>query len=567
MLSVEEDGENAAAIGSQFDGKILIPFCPESALSGVGRLIDPGEALWYQRELPCKPVAGERALLHFEAVDYETTVWVNDKEVGRHVGGNTPFSFDITAALAGAGNKILVRVTDATGGYQLNGKQALKPSAITYTRVSGIWQTVWLEQVPQRFLEDLDFETVQVKEAVPAGPGNNGKEQAPAEKVQLVIHPKLNGPPVPGETVRVSASFGGREVVSGRSAGVLTLEIPEPLWWTPERPNLYDLKVDLLNGEGKVVDSVQSYAALRTVGKLADNAGNLQIALNGSRTFLLGTLDQGWWPDGLLTPPSDEAMLAELEYLKAAGFNMVRKHVKIEPARYYYHCDRLGIAVWQDQVSAGLEGPPEISPRWIRMDSKPEDAIWPADACNQWTEEYKAMVDHLRDHPSILIWSLFNEAWGQHDSMQLGKMAKEYDPSRLISIASGGNFWPVGDIAAAHHYPEPQFPFADPGLGDFIKTCGEMGGGGWAVDGHLANPAAKNWGYGSRSNNAFEWKEGYSRTMEQLSQLRDQGLAAGVYTQTSDIESEVNGLMTCDRVPKVEAAWLKSINEKVIRGR
>ena len=548
--------------------KILVPFCPESPLSGVGKLIESGQSLWYQRSVPAMPVAGERTLLHFEAVDYETTVWVNDKEVGKHIGGNTPFSIDITPALTDGENKLVVRVNDATEGYQLNGKQALNPGGITYTRVTGIWQTVWLEQVPERFVEDLDFETVVEEEKPEARDQTQDIQEE--KKVFLAIRSKLTGSPVSGEKLRVAVSFDGEEVASGTGSDKLAIAIPEPKWWTPDHPNLYDLKVELLDGAGKVLDTVQSYSALRTVGKVRGNGGNLQIALNGKETFLFGPLDQGWWPDGLLTPPSDEAMLSDLQFLKAAGFNMVRKHVKVENARYYYHCDKLGIAVWQDQVSAGLGsgGAPEgISPKWTRMAANPQDATWPEDAKQQWITEYRAMVDALRDHPSILIWSLFNESWGQHDSMELGKMAVAYDPTRLICIASGGNFWPVGDIASEHHYTEPEFPFADPRLQNFVKVCGEMGGHAWAMDGHVMNPELKKWGYGGAPKSEAEWKECYSRTALQLGQLREQGLSAGVYTQTSDVENEVNGLLTYDRVPKVSAAWLKSMNDRVVQGR
>ena len=542
--------------------QILVPFCPESGLSGVGRLTEPGDSLWYRRGLPVKPVAGERTLLHFEAVDHETAVWLNDKEVGRHIGGNTAFTFDITKLIEDGPNTLVVRVNDATEGWQLRGKQALKPFGTNYTRVSGIWQTVWLEQVPERFVEDLDFETLVEEIEKPEGE----KEK----KVSLVVRPKLAGKALPGERVKVTVSFEGKEITTATGTDKLAMEMVVPKWWTPEHPHLYDLKVELLDGGGKVIDTVQSYSALRTVGKVRGRGGNLQIALNDKETFLFGPLDQGWWPDGLLTPPSDEAMVSDLKFLKEAGYNMLRKHVKVENARYYYWCDKLGLAVWQDQVSAGMwEGnsPPGCSPPWTRFGANPKDGNWPDDAKQQWITEYKAMVDQLRDHPSILIWSLFNESWGQHDSMELGKMAAEYDSSRLISIASGGNFWPVGDIASNHHYTEPEFPFADPRLGKFIKVCGEMGGFAFGVEGHLWKPDVKKWGYSGNSNTEFTWKESYSRTMAQLAQLRAQGLSAGVYTQTSDVENEINGLLTYDRVPKVDVKWLKAQNDQVILGR
>jgi Glycosyl hydrolases family 2, TIM barrel domain/Glycosyl hydrolases family 2 len=410
--------------------------------------------------------------------------------------------------------------------------------------------------VPERYVENLDFATVIGDEA--AG-------------VSLQVKPKLSGIPVSGESFSVTVSLDGKEIVSGKSkvSEKLSIKIPEPQLWSPEKPTLYDLKVELLDGGGKVIDTIQSYTALRTVGKIQDAGGSLRIALNGKETFLLGPLDQGWWPDGLLTPPSDEAMLSDLQFIKAAGFNMVRKHVKVENSRYYYHCDRLGLTVWQDQVSAGMwemNLPAGSSPDWTRLDPNPKDATWPEEAKRQWVEEYKAMVDHLRNHPSILIWSLFNESWGQHDSMELGKMAVDYDKSRLICIASGGNFWPVGDIASAHNYPHPDFPIRDARFQSFIKVSGEMGGHGYALKDHLWNSAGKNWGHGGGLVSLDEWKIRYQQSINQLQQLRNTGLSAGVYTQTSDVETEINGLMSYDRVPKVEAVWLKEVNDSVING-
>ena len=550
-----------AVAPATWPGEILIPFCPESSLSGVGKLIEPDQSLWYQRELPTKPAAGERTLLHFEAVDYETTVWVNGKEVGRHVGGHTPFSFDITKALKVSGNRMVVRVYDATEGWQIRGKQSLNPHGITSTRVSGIWQTVWLEQVPERFIEDLDYGT-EFKNA-------EVSSESSESVVMLRVNTKLSGQPLKGEFVRITVSLGGKVVASAQGGQVIQMEISAPMLWSPDSPTLYDVRAELLDENRKIVDTVTSYTALRQIGKIIDTRGNPRFALNGKEIFLLGPLEQGWWPDGLLTPPSDEAMLSDLKFVKAAGFNMVRKHVKVEPARYYYHCDRLGIAVWQDQVNAGMwvENPPVgCSPKWIATNPNPTDGNWPDDAHQQWVLEYKAMVDHLRDHPSILVWCPFNESWGQHRSMEIGRMAKDYDPSRLVCIASGGNFWPVGDIASQHHYPNPQFPIDDPRFQDYIKVVGEMGGYGWPIEGHLLNPEIKSWGY-NMPNSLEEWKDCYRRSMEEMMPLREFAVSAAIYTQASDFDNEVNGLQTFDRVPKVDAVWLKVINERVINGR
>jgi beta-galactosidase len=543
-----------------WDGEILVPFCPESALSGVGKLLEPDQALWYQRELAVKPVSGKRTLLHFEAADYRTTVWVNGVEVGKHVGGHTPFAFDITSALKADGNRLMVRVEDATEGYQLRGKQMLKPYGITASRVSGIWQTVWLEEVPERFIAELDY-GMETREKTVA-PGKV------ATATMLKVKPKLAGKALKNEKVRVTVSYGGKTVATGQGAGELAIEIPEPKLWSPDSPSLYDVKAELLNAKGKPVDTVESYTALRQVSKIIDAQGQPKLALNGKEIFLLGPLDQGWWPDGLLTPPSEEAMLADLKFLKAAGFNMVRKHVKVEPARFYYHCDRLGLAVWQDQVNAGLgpkDPPLGASPNWIRLRPDPQDAVWPDDAHQQWVTEYKAMVDHLRDYPSILIWCPFNEAWGQHRTMEIGQMAKEYDPTRLVCIASGGNFWPVGDIASQHNYPNPRFPMDDPRFRDFIKVAGEMGGYGLPLEGHRFESGRKDWSYRT-AKSLDEWQSFYRSTLEELMPLRAAGLSAAVYTQTSDFENEVNGFQSYDRFPKVDPAWLKPLNERVISG-
>jgi hypothetical protein len=538
-----------AALPDTWDGNILVPFAPEATLSGVGRLLEPEQSLWYQRELQVKPVTCERTLLHFEAVDYQTTVWINGTEIGDHTGGHTPFSFDITDALKPEGNQLVVRVLDATEGFQLHGKQKLKPGGIWYTRVSGIWQTVWLEQVPVRHVGDLDF-SCDIKSGT------------------LRVLAKTAGPSIEGERLRVTASIDGRQVAEATSASnTAELKIPEPKLWSPDAPNLYDLDVKLTDEAGKAIDSVKSYAALREFGKARDAKGNLRFTLNGKPVFHWGPLDQGWWPDGLLTPPSDEAMLSDIRFLKDAGFNMIRKHIKVEPRRYYHHCDRLGMLVWQDQVSAGYghnRGTSATCPPWTRMQPDPKDADWPDDAHRQWLLEYQRMVENLRDTACIAAWVPFNEAWGQHRSMAIGKLALELDSTRHLNIASGGNFWPVGDIADHHNYPNPDFPVDDPRFKDCIKVVGEFGGHGWPVEGHLWNKTARNWGYGGLPKTLDEWKERYSRSIDILCDLRARGISAGVYTQTSDVENEINGLLTYDRIPKIDTAWLKQQSDRLL---
>ena len=511
-----------------WDGEILVPFAVESALSGVRKRITSKDAIWYERDLGVSRQAGKRCLLHFEAVDYRTTVWVNGKEVGRHTGGFVPFHFDITDALGEGTNTVTVMVTDATnddGAFQPHGKQVHRPAGIFYTPVSGIWQTVWLEHVPENHIRALRIT-----------PSITGK---------VVVSVERSGAPV--ETT-VVASLAGREVArTTGTGGELTLDIPQPKLWSPESPVLYDLRIT--SGQ----DEVKSYVGLRETSVIKGADGHLRLALNGREYFHWGTLDQGWWPDGLLTPPSDDAMASDIRFLKQAGFNTIRKHIKVEPRRYYTHCDRIGMLVWQDQVSSGTgkhwkDG--GSSPKWTRLQPDPEDAQWPDEAHGRFMAEMEGMVSTLESHPCIVQWVPFNEAWGQHRTLAVGQWMVKRDPTRQINVASGGNFWPVGHIVDHHEYPHPAFPF-DLGkngrFDGFVKVVGEFGGHGYPVDGHLWNPEGKNWGYGGLPKDRGEWRDRYLTSLRKLAELRRQGIAAGIYTQTTDVEGEINGLLTYDR--------------------
>lgn len=511
-----------------WEGKILVPFSVESTLSGVRRLLHPGEALWYHRDLDLKPSEGKRTLLNFEAVDYQMTAWVNGKEVGSHTGGNLPFSFDITDALEEEGGSLVVRVEDSTGGYQLRGKQIPNPHGIWYTPVSGIWQTVWVEEVPSDHISALTVKT----------------------QIDGKVTVDIVGTVSP---VDVRISHNGKEVASATGEGTITLNVPDPELWSPDSPTLYDLTATC--GD----DSVTSYVGIREVGKERDAEGNLRFTLNGKPIFHWGPLDQGWWPDGLLTPPSDEALLFDIEYLKAAGFNMIRKHIKVEPRRFYTHCDQIGMLVWQDQVSGGT------NPRWTFLEPDPKDAEWPAEAHAQYMKELDIMISTLESHPSIVVWVPFNEAWGQHKTVEVGKWTVKRDSTRLVNIASGGNFWPVGDVVDRHAYPHPDFPFDKERFGDFIRVVGEFGGHGLPVKGHLWNVEADNWGYGGLPKNAEEYKERYLESLSILRDLKTKGISGGVYTQTTDVEGEINGLMTYDRkVIKIPAAELKELHKGLV---
>ena len=526
-------------------GGILVPYCLESKLGGVSRLLDATEALWYRRNFTTSSKTELRTLLNFEAVDYFCEVFVNGTPVGTHRGGHTPFSFDISKVVRDGENELVVRVEDATEGWQLRGKQVLNARGIWYTQVSGIWQTVWLEHVPDSYIEDLTITT-------------------DAETGTIDVRPQISGSSSQG-IVRVIARNGDNAVGESSGQGPLSVEIADARLWSPASPHLYSLDVALLDTAGNVVDQVSSYAGIRSVGKRRDEKGHLRFTLNGKTIFHWGPLDQGWWPDGLLTPPSDEAMAFDIQWLKKAGFNMIRKHIKVEPRRYYYHCDRLGMMVWQDQVSAGN------NPKWTRLTPNAKDADWPDQHHAQFMVELDRMIDTLENHPSIVVWVPFNEAWGQHRTLDVGKWTVQRDPRRLVNVASGGNFWPIGDIVDHHSYPHPEFPFDEGRFGAFIKVMGEFGGHGYPVKDHLWDTYRRNWGYGGLPQNKAEYKQRYVTSLQKLNELRRQGIAAGIYTQTTDVEAEINGLMTYDRkvikIPAEELAELHSMLGRTAQSR
>lgn len=522
----------------EWNGKIRVPFAIESELSGVGERITNSQALWYQRDFDVS-LSGKRALLHFEAVDYACKVWVNDQFVGSHRGGNLPFSFDVTEAATNGTNTVTVRViddTDAADRYQLRGKQTRNNEGIWYTPVSGIWQTVWLELVPQSYVANLEL----VAES-------DGTLQVASD----IRHPKQN------QRLEVVVSLDGEEVARKSSMqSDLTLQLKTPKLWSPDSPVLYDVAVHLYHGD-TLGDSVKSYTGFRTLGTTTDKAGNLRFTLNGDVIFHWGTLDQGWWPDGLLTPPSDDAMVSDIRFLKDAGFNMIRKHKKVENRRYYYHTDRLGMLVWQDHVSGGVDshGDKAEWPFWYeasksyenRVDAHNVEADWPDWAHDQFMRELGVMVDTLYNHPSLVMWTTFNERWGQHRTMDVGEFVLQRDPTRYLNIASGGNFFPIGHVADAHHYPEPVFRFDESLYDPYIKVIGEFGGHGWAVPGHEWAPRGARFAYGDMPESLAEFKERYRRSINTLGELKRKGIAAGVYTQTSDVETELNGILTYDR--------------------
>lgn len=523
---------------SNFDGKILVPFAVESSLSGVQKNVGRDNELWYQREftVPSK-WKNDKVLLHFGAVDWKADVWVNDIKVGVHTGGYTPFSFDVTAALKSGNNKLVVKVWDSTDqGYQPRGKQVVKPEGIWYTPVSGIWQTVWIEPVPVKYMENIKITPDIDKNILTVEAFTVGASSA--------------------DRVEVKVLDGGKVVASSQSINNQPIEIKMPnnvKLWSPESPALYDLEVVLWDGS-KQLDKVKSYAAMRKFSTKRDDLGIVRMQLNNKDVFQFGPLDQGWWPDGLYTAPTDEALLYDVQKTKDLGFNMIRKHVKVEPARWYMHCDRLGMIVWQDMPN-GDRGPEWQMHTYFngleRLRSKESE--------NNFRKEWKEIMDYLYSYPSIGVWVPFNEAWGQFKTKEITEWTKEYDPTRLVNPASGGNHYPVGDILDLHNYPNPRMYLYD---AQRATVLGEYGGIGWAIKDHLWAPD-RNWGY-VQFNSEKEVTDEYEKYANQLKQLILQGFSAAVYTQTTDVEMEVNGLMTYDRkIVKVDEARVKKINQEI----
>lgn len=527
-------GEQPAA----FDGEILVPFAVESSLSGVGERLGSKNELWYERTFEISPKwNGKRILLHFGAVDWKADVWVNDISVGSHTGGYTPFSFDITAALAKGENTVRVRVWDPTDeGYQPRGKQVNNPNGIWYTPVSGIWQTVWLEAVPQQYIRevrttpDLDRKTFRV--------------EVPVCNAQA------------GDLVEVTLYDGETEVASARALNGATVELAlaDPKSWSPDSPFLYDMKVALLHN-GRQIDAVESYAAMRKFSTLRDKNGIVRLALNNKPLFQFGPLDQGWWPDGLYTAPTDEALAFDVIKTKELGYNMIRKHVKVEPARWYYHCDKAGMIVWQDMPN-GDQGPQWQMHNYFTGEEHHRSAE--SEAC--YRKEWKEIIDCLYSFPSIGVWVPFNEAWGQFKCPEIAEWTKAYDPSRLVNPASGGNHYLTGDILDLHHYPEPKMTLLDTNR---ATVQGEYGGIGLVIPDHIWVKNRDNWGY-TRFNSPKEVTDEYARYADELLRLISRGYSAAVYTQTTDVEVEVNGLMTYDRkVVKVEEERIRKINRTI----
>lgn len=558
---------------TRYDGQILVPFCLESTVSKVNKSLTADQRLWYRREVSLpKDWSGQRILLHFGAVDYECNLWVNGGLVGSHTGGSDSFSFDITDYLKDGQNQLVLGVTDPTStGEQPRGKQLMNPHGIWYTPVSGIWQTVWMEPVPkQTYIEEV-------------------KLTPELDSSRLRVDVLLDKPADNFTTaIRLTAMDGNQTVATtlvraGRT-GWLTIKTPK--LWSPDSPFLYNLKVELVTvtdpfGDtprnkrsrqdapiiaafanatvvGNPVDVVTGYFAMRKISIGAGPVANQPVLLlNNKFVFQNGPLDQGWWPGGLLTPPSDEGMAFEIDFLKKSGFNMLRKHIKVEPDRYYYLCDKLGILVWQDMPSGFLEG----------QNEHPGDQSEPirrSKGKEQFELELRRMMNRLHNHPSIVTWVVHNEGWGQYENKRLADWVKALDPSRTVNASSGWNDLGAGEFYDIHTYEEePKSPTPKTSR---VVVIGEFGGIGWPVQGHLWNPEMRNWGYQTYQSadvvqKAYEKK--YAKIVEYY---KKQALSAAVYTQTTDVEGEVNGLLTYDReVIKIPVETLQKIHAPLFK--
>jgi hypothetical protein len=518
-LEIKEAPERGPDVrgSAGFKGKILVPFPVESALSGVMKPVAVMDQLEYRRtfELPAN-WKGKRVLLHFGAVDWSTQVFVNGKEVGKHVGGYDPFSFDVTDALRPQGpHELLVVVRDPTDdNWQPRGKQVRSPEGIWYTPTSGIWQTVWIEPIPA----EAHIARLKIEPNYDTG------------KLRLEV--RTSGNLASEALTTVEVFDGNRTVAKARTTAGQAIEVPVAGFkpWSPGSPHLYRLRVSLGDGE-ETFDSVDSYFAFRKFSLGKDEKGRTKFFLNGKPYFVFGPLDQGFWPDGLYTPPTEAAMKYDLDVTKKFGFNMLRKHVKVESERFYYLCDKMGLLVFQDMPS----GDKYIGGRDPDIARTPESG-------NNFMNELRAMIEARRNHPSIVCWVPFNEGWGQWKTAEATDFVRQLDPNRLIDNPSGWTDRGVGDMHDIHAYPGPASPKPEANRAAFL---GEFGGLGLPKPGHMWKSTG--WGYQSFKTQE-ELTDAYVGLLQNLRFLIDDpGLSGAVYTQTTDVEVEVNGLMTYDR--------------------
>ena len=477
-------------------------------------------------------------MIHFNAVDWICELFINEIRIGEHIGGYSAFSFDITKSLKEGINKIILKVWDPSDkGYQPVGKQTFSPNSIWYTPISGIWQTVWIEPVSEKYFKKLEVNNDLDSKEIRINFKLNLEEKLPLS-INLIYNEK---------EILKSNAITNKEII---------FKIPDEYFhpWSPSEPNIYIIKAQLLNNKEEIIDSISSYTTIRKIEQKKDENGYYRIFLNNKPLFNMGTLDQGYWPDGLYTPPSEEAMIYDIQKLKDLGFNTIRKHIKIEPYRYYYFCDKIGMLIWQDMPSGDRQ-----------------ENIWEHHALNAGTDvkrseeskknyykEWSEIIDNLKFFQCIIIWIPFNEAWGQFDTEKVVNFTKEKDPTRLINASSGGNHRICGNFLDVHSYPYPdQYLKVD----SLINILGEFGGLALDIKGHTWKN--DNWGY-----QTLNTKEEITKTYEEFINLiinKMKGFSAAIYTQTTDVENEVNGLLTYDRaVIKVIEQRIKVANEKII---
>ena len=563
------------AIPSRWDGQIVVPFSPEAPLSGVGRTVRPNELLWYRRKIDLpKLTDDQRLILHFDAVDWMCACFVNGKLAGTHISGYLPFSFDITNLLglvevagavesaaeaesaveSAATAELVLCVWDPSDtGSQLRGKQRLLRGDIWYTAQSGIWQSVWYEVVSAAHLESLTlkgdmFGALEVKVNVQVSGSASAKSstQSSAVELELALKDEL------GQDVLFA-----RLPVSEAGEVSAELHVDVPQLWSPESPHLYTVEATLRQDD-VAVDAIHSYCAFRTVEVKPDEAGVPRVHLNGAPYFVRGVLDQGYWPDGLLTAPSDDALVYDIEAMKSAGFNTLRKHIKIESERWYYHCDRIGMLVWQDCVSGGSayspwhtsQKPTLFSFTWGRFDDTTpshHEALSAGDEGyrKEWTETCQEMVKLLEGHPSIGFWTLFNEGWGQFDACTATEAVRALDATRPIDATSGWYDQGCGDFLSIHNYFRPlRAGWSGKQRGNRAAIISEFGGLAQMTPGHTS--LDHSYGYGDFAT-VEEWRVAVKKLLTEAELLQAEGLAGYVYTQVSDVEEEVNGLLTYDR--------------------
>ncbi len=541
--AITKTAEKPAAM----QGEIVVPFSPETPLSGVGHILQPDEYLWYRRSvtLPEGFFRGGRLLLHFGAVDQCCTVWVNGQEAGSHTGGYLPFTLELTDLLPADTLTLELRVTDPTDtGSFSRGKQRLKNTGIWYTPQSGIWQTVWMECVPENYLRSLRI---------------TPKPEENAVHIRL----EADDPAMAAVTICRDGGIIAKGQTDENGESTLTIPAEELRLWSPEDPFLYDVSIVLPDG-----DRVESYFGMRAFGIGRDEKGLPRLLLNGKPYFQNGLLDQGYWSDGYYTAPSDEALIHDIAEMKRLGFNMLRKHIKVEPLRWYYHCDRLGMLVWQDMMNGGESYSPlsiyvfsnlglRVKDDRYRYFSRSDEA-----GRTHYYEELGQMIDLLYNTVSLALWVPFNEGWGQFDALKATEFIRKRDDTRPIDHASGWYDQGGGDIKSIHWYFRP-YHHKQPPKEQRPICLTEYGGYNCAVPGHCWGEGAE-FGYKKIADPA-EFNRAFQKLMEeQIIPAKERGLAAAVYTQVSDVEGERNGLLTYDRkVCKANEAIFRAVNAKL----